>query len=186
MPQTQKLPALQPCTCGESLPLRIPRRDDLVFRWECVCCGAEFQAAIDTAHPRDVRKRVMLAGITLSKESLPVASTRFQMFARFQAAIPSNRAEGRTPAILPANYIALDELGHPEGELLPVMTRDISTSGVGLMHDGPMFAPEILLLLPLNTRNLPVQAIATNVWQAEGENSWESGWQFLRQVAREV
>jgi len=139
---------------------------------------------MNRSHPRDVRSRLRLAGVRFRQDELPIASTRFQMFANFQAAIPSQRSEGRRPAVLPCSVILLDELGHPDGDPLPAMTRDISTTGAGLMHDGPLLAQDILLLLPLRQRTLPVQVIATNSWQSEGESSWESGWNVVRQVSR--
>jgi len=166
------------------MPLRIPGRADTPFLWECNACGDQFQAALDRRHPREVRSRVSLAGVMFRRDELPVASARFQMFAKFQAATPSRRADGRMPAVLPCTIITLDELRHPEGDMQAVMTRDISGSGAGLMHDGPLFATEILLMLPLRKRQLPVQVIAVNAWQAEGESSWESGWKFLKQVSR--
>ena len=86
------------------------------------------------------------------------------------------RLEGRYPMILPVRAVAVDEHYHVTGETFHLITREVSATGIGLLHTERIDAD--YLALNFSVAGVEVNLIARVIWSAPQGPFYGAGGRF--------
>lgn len=85
------------------------------------------------------------------------------------------RSEERQPMMLPAVVVAIDDFDHPLGEVHEVVTRDVASTSIGLLHEEALKHKRVALRMML--AGAEVNLVLQIVWQSEmGPYFGSAGW----------
>jgi len=166
------------CNCGAELPLRPARADEPVLMWSCQRCEQVYQGATLKIVPAKTRKRMVLVEARVFPEDLPSVSHLDSVARDID---DDNREENRTAMVTPVTALMLDENQQPYGKPIPMMARDISTSGMGLVCDNPVGCEQVLVIIR-KPHGPALQLITEIVWQRPQGKAWIIGGKFLQRL----
>ena len=69
------------------------------------------------------------------------------------------RSQPRRLIVTTVGVVPLDDAFEPIGESFHAVTRDISTSGLGMLHSKPVTAKYLRVLIPVEGRDEPVDVV---------------------------
>jgi hypothetical protein len=124
--------------CGLWLPLRLAGPHETDATWFCSGCGAQYGAVLDKAAPPDVLQNVRPAAFEFQRDSLEnpleAIGTFIREMIREGQIVANRRQSSRHQLVVPVTVVPVDEGFCPLGQPFMAMTRDISTTGLSLIH----------------------------------------------------
>lgn len=145
--------------CETALPLRVAGPNEVAIDWECVTCGQFFTARLDTHAPEHRRGNVRPVRFRLAEESLPPPPPRLHDFLfRFEEDEPveDRRDSERRPLILNVPTLMVDAEYQPMGRPFITVSRDVSASGISLVHNRHIPSENILVQLPIFEKQVQI------------------------------
>ena len=179
-PGVEAADGLLPCVgCPSHLPLRPVVEGERGFRWECCGCGAQVVGVMIETDDEAAKARVRLVGLQVDGNRLPQPADGVQDVARQY----EQGGMARRSVAIAVTALALNADMHPVGEPFRMMTRDISKSGIGLLHDKEISAPYLAIQLP-GLKNGLVQIVAKVVRCHPMGSVYDVGAQFIGRTDR--
>ena len=167
------------CTnCRLELPLLPAKRSGASFEWACTRCKECYTATLAPQADSAIAGNVQLAGFCIDLSLLPKPAV--QATAGFEDQ-DERRSEGRQPLAVAVAAAPLDEELHPTGEPFALMTRDISTKGIGLVHTGPVFDAYLAVQIP-SPAGEPIQVLVEVVRCNPVGDVWSIGGLFVQRL----
>lgn len=121
--------------CMSPIPyIRMSARRPAV-KWECAACGATFQGRLVDQSGSTARENLKPVWYYLGGGKLPLA-TAVLKYAHDMA--DDRRSAPRQQLVLPVPTLKLDEDFYPVGEPFTMISRNISASGIALLHTEPI------------------------------------------------
>jgi hypothetical protein len=124
--------------CGRTLPLAKPAPGQLAIRWICNGCSASYQAVLAVDSLAEALDHVRPAGLVFDRKKLvhpPEAIARFVRKAVGDMEPEhERRVTPRYPLVLPAIALPMDPRLRPVDDPFAAMTRNLSKSGLCLVH----------------------------------------------------
>jgi hypothetical protein len=137
--------------CGRALPLRLPHAGETATLWVCTGCGARYDAVLDRSAPEETTRNVRPAQIDFNRDGLvhpPEAIATFVAHLTNQKAATERRASNRHRLAAPVAAVPVDDDFRPVGQPFMATTRDVSTSGLALIHTRAVDAQYLAVELP--------------------------------------
>lgn len=160
--------------CASELPLRPLGADEKGYQWECAGCGAKVMGVLIDGGDADAKSRVRLAGFHIDEMLLPEPPRGVQIMASQH----EQRDSERRALAISVTALKLDGNLHPVGEPFRIMTRDISESGIGLLHYEPVDAPYLAIQLP-GLAEQPIQLVTELVRCREVDGYYDVAGMFV-------
>jgi hypothetical protein len=124
--------------CGRSLPLAKPAPGQLAMRWICNGCSAEYEAVLAVDSLAEALDHARPAGLVFDRKKLvrpPEAIAQFvKKVVSGMKAERERRGNLRYPLAVPVVALPMDQRLRPVDEPFAAMTRNISQSGLCLVH----------------------------------------------------
>jgi hypothetical protein len=117
--------------------------------WECRKCGAAYQGKISFRSPRHLRGALRPRQYFPEKVVLPEADDSVREFAERLIAADremDRRSAPRKPLMLAVPAVPLDADDFPTAEAVMLISRDISSTGISLLHREPLQGRMAILL----------------------------------------
>lgn len=139
-------------TCDQTIPTLIVGEDSSRREWECVNCGTSYLATLaESEQPYDHDRLRLVNFFPLHLQQLPDIHER-------EPGIDSRRHRRRFLTVKILATKVNDDLC-PVGENFEILSRDLSESGIGLLHPEPLVGKYAALIV------LPDQVFAQIVIQ---------------------
>lgn len=128
--------------CLQPLPTLLLQASPDAQLWECLGCGATYQGKLANRVPLELKARLKPAAYFSSTSSDSMADSALVEFAEELVArdkeMLERRGAPRRPIMLPIQVLPLDEDLFPAGPAFCVVSRDISTTGLAILHHSPI------------------------------------------------
>lgn len=150
---TASKPATQLCTtCGQALPFAPPAPVGRTARWVCLGCGTGYDATLSVENFTDALRQVRPCALEFDREHLvhpPSAIARFLKHLVDDSTVGCERRRSpRYPVVIPAVAQPFTSSFCPTGLSFMALTRDISVTGLALVHTRAVPAEFLALELP--------------------------------------
>jgi predicted RNA-binding Zn-ribbon protein involved in translation (DUF1610 family) len=149
--------------CMNSLPLREAANDEWSATWLCKKCNTQFRGHLDPELAQKCGQNVGILRFPIRKDHLihpPVAITQaINTMVPKPYAGPERRENTRMRITMPVAAVPLDEFLHPVGQPGMLITRDISVTGIALLHDEPWRPKYMVVELPAVHPHVPLQLV---------------------------
>ncbi|MCA9124240.1 MAG: PilZ domain-containing protein [Planctomycetaceae bacterium] len=126
-------------TCDSPLPTLVVGGSGPVREWECLNCGATYLARLSPTAPHDLRDRVKPAHYFPEHRG---AATKV----RIKDLEQELRRHPRKPLMMSVPAMQLDYDHFPVGDEFSVLTRNLSASGIAIIHTKPLVGKLALLI----------------------------------------
>ena len=124
--------------CGRTLPLAKPAPGQLAIRWICNGCSASYQAVLAVDSLAEALDHVRPTGLVFDRKKLLHPPEAIAIFVKKAVgemkADRERRGTPRYPLVAPAIGLPMDQRLRPVDDAFAAMTRDISKSGLCLVH----------------------------------------------------
>lgn len=167
------------CKCSVALPLREARPGEVPFDWQCVACGAITPGLLVLQSDQEIRRRVQLHTFR------PHQRTSLALPAKLQASATSSSPaaqSGSRRLAVPVPAIGLDDCLHPSSSIVVMLSQEISTSSISLLHVAPWTSPLVAVQLP-NHSPLPLQLVVCVDACAQVGDVWLLRGRFTQRLA---
>lgn len=118
-------------TCDQPLPTLVVGGSEPTREWECCRCGATYLATLAPSSPSDLRSSVKplhyFPEHRQAKRTLRAKELDREL-----------RRHPRRPLMMSIPAIELDEDLFPVGDGFSVLTRNLSSSGIAIVHTSPL------------------------------------------------
>ncbi len=166
------MPQIECGSCQQKLPLRLTHDDESASVWLCVNCNVPYVACcVKEALLKDA-KLIRLAERSFDVSGQPPISLNERKQAILLANCPQNAAlvkKRRSERISKSLVVPATKLGPgfvPVEDPFQIMIANLSSEGVGLIHDKPIDAEYVAIELSPTSQS-PIQVIVRLVRQRE-------------------
>lgn len=175
--------------CEHEMPLLRAERGEPTMTWFCKTCNASFPSVLDESAPDELRQRVKPAAFAIERDKLIHPSERiYEVVTHITERGhrgKERRASQRMGVTITLPALPVDEHFQPLGEPFCMVTRNISTGGICLIHDKQLFTKYLVLELPTADRHR-LQLIAHIVRSRQLGNLVEYGAEFVMRIDDET
>lgn len=138
-------------SCGQELPL-LPKQPGQTLRhWVCGNCGEPHEAALNKDYSLELLRKILPMAIPFDRDALVYPSPEMLEYARslcqFAVKGTEKRSAPRYPVVAPVPTQPLTDTLEPEGPPFMTASRNLSTSGICLLHDRTLTAKLLVLEL---------------------------------------
>jgi len=152
--------------------------------WLCVVCGAAYTAVLAEDSPAESRRNVRPEKYQFDHRRLadpPQTVAQFVASLDTSADEADQRAAERHAVCRAAPVLPLDDNLHPAGSAFTSLVRDISKSGISLIHTEPVDAPHVVVELPM-ANGTKVQLVVQVLRRRSIGPYFEVGGRFITKV----
>jgi hypothetical protein len=124
-------------TCGQPLPFTPQAPGQPLARWACIDCGTIYHAELSVENFSEALQHVRPCRMEFNRQDLgysPIAIADFLSRLIDDAVSHERRQTHRYLLCVPAVAQPLDERFCPTGPAFAALVRDVSTSGIALVH----------------------------------------------------
>ena len=172
--------------CKSLLPLCLSGNDEPSVDWACACCKNRYRGHIKPGSSPEIIKNVQPTRFNIDRARLTPPSSDVAEFA--SRLVPGTytgkerRATVRCPFVLAIPALPLDEAFKPAGEPFMIMSRNISSGGIGLVSRAPVRVKNLLLdLSARDGKHMQIIAELTRCRSVDG--FYDIGGKFVMRTA---
>jgi hypothetical protein len=138
--------------CNQELPLRLPGPRQQGTAWVCIGCGAKYSGIFDPSASPELARHVRPAALSFDRSRLIQPPQTIAAFIQRMKADDSPEADRRRAprheVVSPVAVVPVDGGFHPIGSPFLAVTRDLSASGIALLHTRAVESELLVVELP--------------------------------------